>query len=158
MSEFLPLLIGGALVLGGAAGYFIRHIFFARKSSSIEHKIISKLGEAEERSKKIILEAESKAVDLLGDVRREGREQKTKLDSLEERILHREEILDKKLVALSNDENSLKAQKEEIKKKELEIDNVKNDLESQLEKTSGLTRDEALKLLTGEIKEKYILK
>lgn len=143
----------GGLILGGIIGYLVRQLFTSRAASSIEQKTKLKLEDAEERSKKIVLEAENKAADLLADVRKEGREQKTKLDSLEERILRREEILDKKLVALSSDETALRSKSEEFKKKEADIASLRNEIETRLEKVSGLSRGEALQKLFSEIKE-----
>ncbi|MBI3589621.1 MAG: ribonuclease Y [Candidatus Liptonbacteria bacterium] len=152
-SPYLITAVG--VLLGLGAGYSLRQFLSVRKAGSVEEKAKTKLETAEERSKKIILEAEGKAADLLAEVRREGREQKTKLDSLEERFLKREEMLDKKIVALGDDEAALKGKKEEFKKKELELSSLKEQLEVQLEKISGLTRDQALSSLQSEIKETY---
>ena len=82
MSTLLPILVGVGLVLGGLVGYVVRHLLSVRAVTSAEEKTKAKLESAEERAKKILLEAENKAADLLAEARREGREQKTKLDSL----------------------------------------------------------------------------
>lgn len=153
MSGQLILSAVVALIVGGAVGFFVRQQLSSKSLNSAEARARAKIEEAEEKSKKIVLEAESKAADLLADVRKENREQKIKLASLEERLMKREEILDKKLSALSSDEDSLKAKSEELKKKELSIDDAKKNLESQLEKISGLSREEALKRLYTELKE-----
>ncbi len=152
-NAFLWIIGVGLLCL--VVGYYVNQFLTKRKLGEAGEKARLELAEGEERAKKIILEAENKAADLLADVRREGREQKTKLESLEERILRREEILDKKLVALSNDEAGLKTKNEELKKKEAELSGLKSELESQLVKVTGLSREEALKKLYDELKETY---
>ncbi len=148
----LTVLVG---VIAVIVGFVAHKLFIAQKFGDIEKKSKAKLEEAEERSKKVILEAETKAADLLLETRKEGKEQKIKLDSLEERILKREEILDKKLGSLTSDEALLKKQKEDLVKKEQDIEEIKKGLESRLEKISGLTRDEALKSLLEETKKRY---
>ncbi len=149
------LTVVGVAILCLGIGYFISRAQVNRRITDEGERAKSKLAEADEKAKKIVLEAENKAADLLADVRREGREQKGKIDSLEERILRREEILDKKLIALSTDESSLKNRAEELKKKEAEIDTIKDDLSKRLEKISGLSREEALKKLYAELKTNY---
>lgn len=142
-----------AVVLGLAAGYLTRHLWAARQSNSIEQKTKSKLEAAEEKSKKVIIEAESKAAELLAEIRKEERDQKAQLGNLENRLLRREEILDKKLLSLGSEENNLKAKSEELKTREEEIQKIKEQAKGQLEKLSGLSREQAREELLKEVKE-----
>ncbi|MEK9172998.1 MAG: ribonuclease Y [Patescibacteria group bacterium] len=142
-----------AVVLGLVGGYLVRHFWASRQSNSIEQKIKDKLETAEEKSKKLVLEAENKAADLLVEIRKEERDQKAQLGSLENRLLRREEILDKKLLSMGSEEGALKAKSEELKNKEEEIQKIKEQTKGQLEKLSGLSREQACEELLREVKE-----
>lgn len=155
MSAQLLITVIIGLLLGGAIGYFVRHFLAAKNLSLVEQKVKHRLEEAEEKGKKIILEAESKATDLLAEVRRENKEEKEKLKTVEDRLLKREELLDQKLNSLSSEEAALKSKNSALENKEKEITNLRTDLEHQLEKISGLTREQALASLQSEIKETY---
>ena len=143
----------GGLALGVLLGYLIRHFWAAKQSGSVEQKLKSKLEAAEEKSKKIVLEAENRAADLLADIRRQEREQKNQLGNLESRLLKREEFLEKKLIALGNDEADLKRKNEEIKHQEEELLKLKDQAKIQLEEVSGLSRETAREELFREIKK-----
>ncbi|TSC82500.1 MAG: uncharacterized protein G01um101420_333 [Parcubacteria group bacterium Gr01-1014_20] len=142
-----------AVVLGLVGGYLVRHFWASRQSNSIEQKIKDKLVTAEEKSKKLVLEAENKAASLLAEIRKEERDQKTQLSGLETRLLRREEILDKKLLSMGEEESSLKAKSEELKSKEEEVQKIKEQTKGQLEKLSGLSREQAREELLREVKE-----
>jgi ribonuclease Y len=153
MNSILFAVIG--LVIGGGAGYLIRHFWAAERASSIEQTIKTKLEKAENDSKKIVLEAEGKAADVLAEVRKESREQKDQLSALETRLIRREEILDKKLLSLSGEEDALKAKNSELQGKEAEILKIKEEAELKLGKLSGLSQEEAKSELFRQIKENY---
>ena len=143
----------GGLVFGVLIGYFVRHSLAKKRAGSIEQKIESKLEDAEKKSKEIILKAEEKATSLLSDFRKQESDQKVQLGNLENRLIKREEILDKKLLGLSDEEAKIKSKEEELKVKEGELGKLKEETRVQLEKISGLSREEAKNELFKEIKE-----
>lgn len=151
----LPVYFTGGLVIGLAIGYIIRHFWVARQAGSIEQKIKSRLEEGDKKAKEIILKAEEKAAGLLADIRKEEKEQKTKIADLENRLLKREEILDRKLVAFGADEKSLKERSQKLEEKEKEIIGKKEAIQVQLEKISGFTQDAAREALFEEIRTNH---
>lgn len=153
MNSILLAILG--LAVGGGVGYLVRHFWAAERASSIEQTIKTKLEKAENDSKKIVLEAEGKAADILAEVRKESREQKDQLSALEARLIRREEILDKKLLSLTGEEEAIKLKGSELQVKEVEVSKIKEEAELKLGKLSGLSREEAKDELFRQIKENY---
>lgn len=153
MNSILLAILG--LAVGGGVGYLVRHFWAAERASSIEQTIKTKLEKAENDSKKIVLEAEGKAADILAEVRKESREQKDQLSALETRLIRREEILDKKLLSLTGEEEAIKLKGSELQAKEVEVSKIKEEAELKLGKLSGLSREEAKDELFRQIKENY---
>ncbi|MDE7163032.1 MAG: ribonuclease Y [Clostridia bacterium] len=138
--------------------------FFGRKL--YKSKIESQLGDAEERSKKIIEDAKAEGERLKRDakfeareqVERETREKKNELNKLEQRLMQKEDNLDKKEAALDkkNEEldrqrNNLIAKEQEVKKTQEKVNHQHELMVQELEKVAQLTKDEAKKLLSEEI-------
>lgn len=151
--SFLPLLAVGLLSL--AIGFFARRLWVARQVSSLETKIKSKRDEAEQKAREVVLEAEKKAADVLSDIKREERERKAELVNIENRLLRREEMLDKKLATIAEEEATQKALGEELKTKETKLEEERKKVQAQLERVSGITAEEARKELLGQIKERW---
>ncbi len=143
----------GALVVGGLIGYVVRRTLATQQAAKAEEKTKAILGVAEEQAKKIILEAESKAVELLTEAKKEEKQRKMELQSTEQRLARREEILDEKLVSLGKEETVLKAKAEQFKKQETELEHLWKEAEVRLEKASGLTAAQAKEELFHKVTE-----
>ncbi len=153
MQISLPVLIGGSVVLL-LAGYFLRRYLAARDSKSLESEAERKVREAETEGKKIIVEAKEKAAAVLGEAQKEERERKSQITSLESRLFQREEMLDKKLIGLSEEETKLRAKNDELKQAEAKVESLRNDILAQLEKVAGLSKEAAREELFNQIKKK----
>ena len=80
------LILAGVLaILGAGIGYFVSHILSSRKVGNLEKK----------------------AEELLEQAKTEGRDRKTQLDRLEDRLLKKEELLDQRSSELQRKDNSL---------------------------------------------------
>lgn len=154
--QISPSLMGaflGIAVIFTAAGYYLRRYLATRRRNSLEQQIKQKLESAESQAKEIILEAKEKAASFLTEAKNEDKERKHQINALEARLLNREEMLDKKLFSLSEEEGRLKGKGEELKKRESEIETLKIRETEVLEKISGLTREAAQKELISRIKK-----
>ncbi len=139
------ILLGGVLlVLGLGLGYFIRQSISAKHASSLE-----------ERAKKVILEAQEKAVSLLEDVQRDERERKAKLDTTEERLMKKDESLEQRSSDLSKTEANLKEQLANVDRIKQEADELQKKTVVQLEKIAGLSAEQAKVKLFDELKNQY---
>lgn len=151
MANYLPVLAGG-LVLGAVVGYFLRHFWVRKQAGSIEERTKSLLEQSERRGQEIIREAEAKAAGVLTEARREDKERKSQLASLENRLLHREEVLDRKLNTLYTEEAGLKSRSESLENREKKLAGLEEEAERRLEKIGGLSREEARESLFAQIK------
>lgn len=147
------LAIVGGFIIGLVVGYLTRRYGAIRESRSIEQSNRRKLEAAEAKAKEIIVEAKEKAASFLADIKHEERERKSQLATLESRLIRREELLDKKLVALGDEEAKAKVKGEELKREEAAIACLKTDAMKRLEEIGGLSGEAAREELTRQIKE-----
>jgi len=137
------LLSGAVLLVGLCVGYVIRRAQSSRDSSSAEQKIKSRLEGVEAEGKNILATAKEKAAALLLEAQNEEREHKQKITALEERLLQREETLDKKLTGIETEQKQLKVQEETLKAREEKTQNAEGELVKKLESVAGLSRETA---------------
>ncbi|MBI3638536.1 ribonuclease Y, partial [Candidatus Wolfebacteria bacterium] len=149
-------LFWAVLVLAGAvAGYFIRQSIAARQAGSIEQKVKKQVEESKNKAKEIILEAQEKATTLLGEVKKEEREVKNQLGKLEERLLKKEELIEKQSSDFKLREGQLNSDIEKLKSVKAEIDELKKKELAELEKIAGFSSERAKELLIKSIQTKY---
>ncbi|MBM3256807.1 MAG: ribonuclease Y [Candidatus Liptonbacteria bacterium] len=149
--SWIPLV--GVLVVGACIGYVVRLAFATQQAAKAEEKTKEILGAAEEKAKKVVLEAEHKAADVLSEARKEEKERKQEVVNLEQRLIRREELLDKKLASLGNDEAALKSKADHLKKEEANLETLRKEAEVRLEKASGLSAAEAKEELFRKVTE-----
>jgi ribonucrease Y len=130
-----------ALLLGIAAGYFIRQFVAQKQASSAEQKIKYSLEEAKTQAKELVLDAKEKAAKLLEEVKGEEKSRKSQLEKLEERILKKEESLEKQLADFAAQKLNLESENKKIR--------------NELEKVSSLSFEEAKIQLLAKVKEEY---
>ncbi len=152
MNISLPILVG-SVVLSLVAGYFARRFAAGKQAASIEGKIQRKLEESEARAKEIIVEAKEKAASFLAEAKDDERERKNQASALETRLLHREEMLDKRLTSLGDEETKLKSKNQALEGKITELEELRSQVMKRLETVSGLTRDAARDELVRRMKE-----
>src|SRR3989344_1278342 len=136
--SFPAIVIGGIVLV--ALGYFGRRTLAQRTGDSIEQKSRHKLDAAETKAKEIVLEAQGKAASVLENLNNEERERKSQLHAIETGLLHREELLDKKLAGISGEE--------------VKVDELKAQTAQKLETLSGLTKTRAREELFRVVREK----
>ncbi|MGB9608895.1 MAG: ribonuclease Y [Minisyncoccia bacterium] len=152
MNTIVYVIIG--VVLGALVGFWIYRQRIIQETESLAHKTREKLKEAEEKAKEIVLEAKEKAASILAEAQKEERERKNQIAQMESRLLNREELLDKKIANLTEEEHKLKLKEEELKNKAEELNKLKLEEEKILEKISGLDANKAKEELISRIKEK----
>src|SRR5690606_36931095 len=98
-----------ALLAGLAIGYIVRHQLVSKQAASIEQKIKERLDEATAKSKELVLEAQEKSAKILEDIKRDEKERKLQLDKIEERLLNKEEHLEKQSGEIRDREKTIQA-------------------------------------------------
>lgn len=150
---YQPLVVVGFVLLGIAAGYFIRYFIAVRKFTSLEAKLKEEIRQSKDKAQDLILEAKNKAVSLLDEAREESKERKISLNHLEERLIKRETALDEKEGDIRKEIEAVSAKKQSLEESTAEIEKTREELESTLSNIAKLTPEEAKKKLFHEIEE-----
>lgn len=163
---FIALVAVLAVAFIAVLSLFIKH-------KSKVNKENRELGDASERAKKMvadaqaeckalkrdaILEAKEQELKLKNDFERETREKKAELTKQEQRLSQREDNLDKREESLTKKSDALEQQQKNLEIKEQEIKKTQDKINHQhelmvqeLEKVAQLTKEEAKTLLKEEI-------
>jgi ribonuclease Y len=150
-----PIFWGALITLGIIAGWFIRQLIAVRQANSIEQKIRRQIEEAKSKGKEIILEAQNKAAELLEEAKKEEKERKAQLDRVEERLLKKEEFLEKQALDLKSQNEQINSEIEKLKSAKTRLDELKQKTETEIERIAGMTASQARDSLFKEIQEKY---
>ena len=147
-------------VAGLGVGYGASTVISKKKSGSAEEAIKKELAKAKKEADKVVEEAKTKAQEIAEEARRSEQDRRKEVKSLENRLLQREESIDKKL-------EDLDKRSEKLRKNESELDQLKNDIkdirvrqQEKLEKIAKLGKAEAAEKLMAmterDIKEDLV--
>jgi len=157
MEEYVYILVGLALVLGGLVGYFIRQIVANQQIRGTRKEAQRLLDEATTKHKEMLLEAKHEAARVRNAAEAESREYRLQSQRLERRLDQKEEALERKLSSIERREHDLDGQRRGIEGTKAEIEEVKKEQLTRLESLSGISSDEAkhflLQALEQEVKE-----
>jgi len=153
--KLVILIAAGTSVLGIAIGYYLRLIISLGKKGSMELELKQMELQAQEKAKKIVIEAENKATETLKEVRAEMKEREDKLKKTEERIINKEDILDKRQADLDKEVENIKARIVEIKEKKEKVDAMETKKEAELERVASLSKEQAKEELLKAIERNY---
>ena len=155
MTDQQLFLVVVLLLLGSALGYFLRQFLVSKRAKAVEQIIKKQLEEAKSKATDLVLKAQEKAASLLERAGLEEKERKNQLLKLEERLLKKEEVLERQLneIRIKDEQNQKLAKELEAAKKE--IDDLRNEAMSQLEKVSGFSKEEAKEILLKDVRDQY---
>ena len=153
--DILPVL--AAAIVFFTLGYFIRRSIAEAKISSAEEEakriLESTFREAEAEKKEIIVEAKDEAYRIKSDADKEYRERQAEAQRLENRLLQKEDVIDKKIEALDKREESLIEKEKTISETQVEIDRVLQEKIAELERISGLSTENAKKIILDTVEQ-----
>jgi ribonucrease Y len=142
----LVLLVVSGLI-GTAFGYFLRWIISLGKRGSMELEIKQKMLEAQEEAKKVVDKAEDTAKEKTEELTKEFKEKGQDLKKTEERLVRKEDLLDKRQTDLDKDGEEMKSKVEDVKRIRERVDELVKEEQGKLEKISGLSSEDAKKEL-----------
>src|SRR3989344_4004642 len=143
------------VVAGSILGYYARQTIARGQLGSIEQKITKATAEAETKAREIIIAAKDKAEKALEAVKLEEKEGLKKLDELEDRLVKRQENLDRRIESYEAKEGDLKEKIEKVKQIKSEIEALREKERETLEKIAGFTLEQAKENLLKTVEEKY---
>ncbi len=141
------------LAVGIGAGYAGRRYFAGKKLGSVEEQVEKRLAEAETKSKEIVLDAKEKAAAFLAEAKNEERERHKEIDTIEARLVSREETLDKRSADFSREESAVRAREDALRAKEDGMAKKESELEHKVEAIAGLSVKEAQEQILHRVKE-----
>lgn len=146
---------GISLLAGCGIGYSVRRSLVSKKVASVEETIRKQLEESRAKSKEIILEAQEKSAQILEDIKREERERKIQSDKIEERLLRKEETLEKNDTELREKEKVVQSDLQKLTEAKAHIEKLKERIGEELQRVAGLTPEQAKQTLLANIEQTY---
>jgi len=155
--DYIYILIGLSLVLGGVVGYFVRQLVANQQILSTRKEAERLLNEATTRHRELLRDAREEARKLRNAAEAENKEHRLQLQRMENRLDQKEAAIERKQAAMGRREKELDDRTKETQSIRDEIDDLKRQEFARLEQISGITSDEARQLLLseleGEVKE-----
>ena len=152
---FLDPIFWLSLAIAVTLGYFVRHLIVSKQSGSAEEKIKLKLEEAQTQAKGVILEAKDKAGLLLEEVKKEEKEMKAQLMKFEDRLVKREEAIERQFADIMTQKGVLEKGSADIELQKSEVENLRKQIMSELEKVARLSVEDAKKQILDKVKEQH---
>ena len=148
-------LIALAGAIGIGIGYFLRLIISLGKRGSMELQIRKMMLDAEVKAKNIIESAEVRAKEKEGQQTGEFKERERDLKATEERLVRKEELLDKRQTNLEGEQESLTKKNADVQAAKEKADLLVRAQQEKLEKVAALSAEEAKGELIQSIEKQY---
>jgi ribonucrease Y len=140
----IAIVVGLAgLLVGAAVGYLARRRSVGTSLLQAEEQASRILAEAESRQKELLLEARDETLKLRTTLEEEIRERRAEASRVEQRLLQREDTLDRKLEALERRDQEVRQREAQIEALRAETEELRLRQVREVERVSGLTAAEA---------------
>ncbi|MGF0095369.1 ribonuclease Y [Peptoniphilus sp. SGI.035] len=150
----LTIIIG---IIGIACGYAIRKYISEGKLKNAEElankMIYDAESQAQTQKKVLLVEAKEEIQKLRSEQENEAKIRRAEIKEMEERVLSKEKLLDKKSTQVERKDEKLNKKLEGLKEKEEQVDGLIKQREEELQKVAGLTKDEGKEILLNELKK-----
>ncbi len=147
MNTLTLLLGGGALLVGFGFGYFLRKIIAGNQVNSAEGKAKRLLEDAKIQAKEKLLDAKSKGVKILDEVKKEEQRRLNNLQQKESRLEQKEQQVEQKINRIEKEKHNLKRKANEIKNIREDILKVKEQQVEKLERIAEMKKEDAQRVL-----------
>jgi ribonuclease Y len=141
-----PLTLALAAV-GIAVGFGANKVLTQKKLGSVEDQAEKELTKAKKEADKLVTKAREEAVELAENARKEDQQRRREFKEIEQRLLDREESLDKKLDNIDKRTEALRKSEDEVEQLKQEIRDIRARQQEKLEKVAKLTKTEAAEKL-----------
>ncbi|KKU79960.1 MAG: Ribonuclease Y [Candidatus Peregrinibacteria bacterium GW2011_GWA2_47_7] len=147
------ILIFVGLLVGMGAGFFYRKFTVEKKNKEAIERTDRLIQDAESKAKEMVLEAKNEALSLKQEAQREERQKRDELQKINERLIQKEEVLDKKIEVAERTKGELEDRALAVKTLKEEVEQLYKMEQEQLEKVAALSRAEAKEILFKKIEE-----
>lgn len=164
MNINIALTLGGvvAILVGVAIGYLARWLLSLSNRGSIEIEAKKLLLSAKEEAQKILEDADRKAEIREEEIRKEEKEEGIRFKKIEDRLIKKEEFLDKRQFDIDRDAEHIKERGEELEKSQESLIKKERGVQEELERTARLStegaREELLKRTEKMFEEDFLVR
>ena len=158
VSIILMIVIGLVMfVIGILVGYILRKSIGEKTIGNAEQKAKNMILDAENRAetvkKELVLEAKEEAHRQRNDLEKEIRERRNEIQKSERRLIQKEESIDRKLENIEKKEESIINKEKSITNKQQEMDKVLKRQLDELEKISGYSTEHAREIILQKVEK-----
>ncbi len=139
------------LIAGGAIIFFARRMLINRQLRVAQRKASRTIAEASEQAKELVREARTEIEKTRAANENEARQRRSELQRQENRVISKSENLDRKLESLEQRERNLNTKEKGIDTLRAELAGLQDKQLKQLEIVSGMTTEEARKVLLEKV-------
>lgn len=144
-----------AVAIGFLIGYFLRKVLASKKVAQAGERAQALLNDAKKKSQDIVLEANTTALKVLEDAKREESDRRKQLEKIENLLTKKEEDLDGRTRDIAVEKETLKKKTEETTVLKTELEDIRHKQLTELERVSGLKREEAKEQMLTKVKDEY---
>lgn len=152
-SPFAVALLGAAA--GLFVGYVLRNIVAQQKKNSVELKIKQLYLDAKSKAQETVDEAAKKAESLSRVSQKETKERELQLRRLEEHIVRKEELVEKRRVDVEKDAKTVEQKTVDLKKIRDQLERAREEQLKALEQIAQLSETEAKNRVFQMLEQKY---
>ncbi|HAI21242.1 MAG TPA: ribonuclease Y, partial [Clostridiales bacterium UBA8153] len=140
-----------------ALGYITRKYIAEARIAAAEEEARSLVEEAhkeaEAKKRELLVEAKDEVHRLRGEVDKEHRERRQEIQRQERRVQQKEESLDRKVEGLEKREEALNRREKELERGHAGLVEIRARQLAELERVSGLSTEEARRLILAQVEE-----
>ncbi len=155
--QTMILISAASAIVAFLAGYYVRRYFSEAKIGSAEEEAARILEEAkkeaESRQRELLLEAKEEVHQLRTEFEQESKERRSELQQMEKRLVEKERQLERKDSRLEAKEEQLKEEEDVLQQREKEISDKEDEITRRLERTAGMSREQAKEKLLRDVEE-----
>lgn len=140
----LPIVLA---LVGGGVGFGAQTVLSKRKSGAADNEAEKQLEKAKKEADKLIAKAKEDSLTLLEEARKDDVDRRKEFKDIEQRLVTREESLDKKLDQIDKRSESLRKGEDEVESLKQEIRDIRVKQQDKLEKIAKLSKTEAAEKL-----------
>lgn len=142
-----------ALIAGTAGGYYFRKKQIEDRNKDLKDKGELVVQQANSKAQEILFKAKNEALKVMDETKTSEEKKREQLRAMEERIMNKEETLDKKMHALDDAKTEFDKKVESVRSLREEIQSIHDMQTKELEKISSMSQDEAKALLMKQAED-----
>lgn len=132
-----------ALVVGAGAGVGVSYASNKHKENGGKNKADELVRKAKHEASEIVLNAKKEATEIHDSAQKEESNRRREWKKTEERLVERENLLDKKLDQLDRKSENLRKEENELEELKEEVRGIRTKAQEKLEKIAGLSKSDA---------------